>query len=235
MKSNLSTVALFCIILNASLLQTGLCQNNFGRLNTKPCLTGELFSTEKLSFDTWFNKEWAQGEILLVDGTVSRDSMIRYNSFLDELFWLEPVSGRTVKLDKLAIDEFRIINPAENKNIIFRRLHTNSFFLADSTDIFAEVLYSGGITLYLRHYFYFQGTQVTGPNNNRRLKDIYLESPVYYIKLKNNVLSEVHLRRKNLYALFPDKTDAIRKYWRNHVVSTPEEITWLAEFLDTLR
>jgi hypothetical protein len=235
MKSKTGIAALLCIILNAGSLQDGLCQKNPDRLNTKADLTGELFLTDKLGIETWFNNEWAQGEIFLVDGTASTDSKIRYNSLLDELFWLEPVSGKTVKLDKQAIDEFRIINPSENKISIFKRLHTDNFFSADSSDVFAEVLYTGGITLYLRHYFYFQGTKVTGPNNNRRLKDVYLESPVYYIKLKNSDLTEIHFSRKNLCNLFPDKTEPIRKYWRNHNVRSPDEITGLVEFIDTLR
>lgn len=234
MKNNTTIAALFCIILNGILLQGGLCQKNGGSIGDEPNLTGELFSTERLNADTWFNKEWAPGEILLADGSYSVNNKIRYNSLLDELFWLEPVSGKIVKLDKGSIEQFRIIKPLDNTIASFRRLHVDSNFLADTADIFAEVLYTGGITLYLRHNFYFQGTELTGPSNKRRLKDIYRENPEYYIKLNDNNLVEVHFLRKNLYLLFPDKKEPIKKYFRENAVRSPAEITSFVEFLDNL-
>ena len=206
---------------------------------TEPFLSGELFSPD-LSPDitTYFNREWLSGDIWLTDGRIVRNKRIKYNGLLDELFWLEPISNQTIKLDKEGILQFHFLNYQGDTSVYFRKLKVKRDSFNDSIEIFGQELFHGDLSLYVLHSFYFKGTEIVPKNKKNIMKDIYIEEPVYYIKFLNNkVVGFKRFSRKNVYAFVPDKKEQIRKFLKESIsgkIKNNQEIIGLVQFLSSI-
>jgi hypothetical protein len=241
MKARLFLIYIILLLITS---RTVFCQNdlsNAGKaeINAEPNLSGELFAPA-LSPDitTYFNREWLPGDIFLADGRVVRNKKIKYNGLLDELFWLEPESNKTIQLDKGAILQFHFLNFQGDTSVYFRRLKVKRDILNDSIEIFGQELYRGDLSLYILHNFYFARRETVPMGKKYILKDIYLEEPVYYIRLLNKkAVGFKSFSRKNIYAFLPGKKEQIKKYFKEHRqgnINTNPEIIKLVQFLGTI-
>ncbi|MEI6048829.1 MAG: hypothetical protein WCS03_08010 [Bacteroidota bacterium] len=196
-------------------------QNNISTIDSDQtyciqCLTGELFAPDKATDPTtWFNTEWLSGDIYLSNGEIVRNKLIRYNGSLDELFWLEPKSGKVVKLDKEAIVKFHLLNFNEYTSVYFKRLKLKFDVLTDSSEVFVQEIYNGKLSLYILHTFYVQRREILAKNNVYFEKEIYVEKPVYFLNFKNKkTVTLKSLNCKNLYAFIPDKKEQIKQFFK---------------------
>jgi hypothetical protein len=201
----------------------GLCQTScncidLNEINSEPLLSGEIFSpASSPDIVTYFNKNWLTGDIWLTDGSIIRNKKIRYNGLLDELFWLEQESNKTIKLDKEAIVRFHFQNIMGDTSVYFRRLKVKRNILADSTEIYGQEVYQGDLSLFVLHTFYLAGKEEIQLNNSYILKDIYKEDPVYYIKYLNNKVGGFkNFSRKRLYEFLPGKKDQIKRFFKEN-------------------
>jgi hypothetical protein len=208
-------------------------------LTSEPQLSGELYTSSSFQPDivTWFNREWLRGDIFLKDGGILRNKNIRYNSMLDELFCLEPESNQILKLDKEAIQQFHFYNFQGDTSVYFKKFRIKKDLSVDSADVFVQELYHGNLSLYIIRSFYFDHREVVRINNNYILKDIYKEEPVYYLQYSTDKIIELKVfTRKSLFALFPQKKDQVRNFFRQistfRIKSEPE-LKRLMEVLDT--
>jgi len=232
------------IILLLTISQTVFCQNecictSSGKINTEPYLSGELFTPDvPLDIMTYFNTIWLQGDIYLEDGGIIKNKKIRYNGLVDELFCLDPVSNQVIKLDKEAIHQFHYLNFQDDTSVYFRKLKVKRNLLTDSTEIYAQEIYHGDLSLFVFHTFYLDHAETVKVNKSYSLKDIYKEDPVYYIKfLSNKVVEFKRFSRKSIYALAPDKEAQIRKFFRESIsgrIKTNQEIIGFTKFLSSI-
>jgi len=208
-------------------------------IDYEPPLSGELFDlslTPDLS--TFFNTEWIAGDILMSNGRLARNHKIRYNGLLDELFWLEPVSNQTIKLDKESILKFHFLNFQGDSTISFRKIRVKKDIFTDSVDIFVQEIIHEKVSLMISHSFYYAGKATVRTGKGAFLKDIYKGEPVYYLRLPDNTL--VGLKRfnlKNLYSALYDKKDLIRQYFRESSsgkINTGREIQDFVQFLSSV-
>jgi hypothetical protein len=220
------------------------CQNEYNcsgtdEPGTGQFLPGELFaSTSPVDLVTYFNTDWLSGDIFLLDGRVIRNKKIKYNGFLDELFWLESESNLIVRLDKEAIVKFHFTNFQGDTSVNFRKLKIKRNSSNDSIEIFGQELYLGDLSLFVLHSFYFEKTVIVQVDGRNILKDIYKKDPVYYIKfLDNTTVGFKKFSRKNIYAFAPGKKDQIRKFLNESNSGknkTTPEIISIIQFLDTI-
>lgn len=215
--------------------------NSFGtnEPNSEPYLSGELFvSAFPPDITTYFNRDWLIGDILLTDGRIIQNKKIKYNGLLDELFWLEPESNQTIKLDKEAIAQFHFHNFQGDTSVYFRKLKVKRNLLPDSTEVFVQVIYQGNVSLFVFHTFYFNHRETVYTDKSYILKDIYIEDPVYYMKLLNNEIVEFkRFSRKSIYTLVPGKKVQIKKFFRESIsgrIKTNQEIIGLTKFLNSI-
>jgi hypothetical protein len=223
---------------------TSFCQTGYNcfdnnEIDSEPSLYGELFLPASApDIGTYFNKTWLPGDIWLTDGSMIQNKKIRYNGLLDELFWLEPESNQTVILDKEAILRFHFQNIMGDTSVYFSKLKVKRSVLTDSSEIFAQELYHGNLSLFILHTFYLDHKETVQINNNYILKDIYKEDPVYYIKYTtNNVVGFKRFSRKSLYAFEPDKKDQIKKFFKENrliTIETNPELIRLMQFLNSI-
>jgi hypothetical protein len=202
-------------------------------------LAGELFQPDiPTDLTTFFNTDWLEGEILLSDSTVVRNVRIRYNGLLDELFWLEPESNKTIKLDREAILRFHFNIFNGDTSVYFRKLKVKRENFPDSVEIFGQELFEGKVSLYLRHSFYYAGSKSVQMNKRYVLKDNYQKEPVYYIYISDNKIFQFkRFSRKNIYTSFPDKKLQIKKYLNESLagkLKTTSEIVSLIKYIDSL-
>lgn len=235
---------LLLLILSGITSFPGFCQTAYNFFDAKaiksePRLSGELFSpASSPDIVTYFNKTWLSGDIWLNDGSIIRNKKIKYNGFLDELFWQEPESNQTIKLDKDNILQFHFHNFQGDTSVYFRKLKVKGNILTDSTNIFAQRMYRGDLSLFVLHTFHLDRTETIEMNKHYFLRDIYKENPVYYIKYLNNKVAEFKsFSRKSLYAFAPDKKDQIKKYFKENksfVIKKNSELIRLMQFLSSV-
>ncbi|HZY24701.1 MAG TPA: hypothetical protein VFE71_02645, partial [Bacteroidales bacterium] len=153
-------------------------------------------------------------------------------------FWFEPDSRKTVKLDKEAILQFHFLNIKGDTSIYFRKIKIKRDLLKDSSDVFAQEIYLGDLSLFILHTFYIEQREVVTTSKGFIQNDTYAEEPVYILQFRNDkTVSLKSLNRRNLYTLIPDKKDQIKQFFkqtkRMKIVSY-FEIRTLMQFLNTL-
>jgi len=236
-------IILFSIILVGITSRIGFCQTDddysVKNIDSESLLSGELFNPEMMpNISTHFNKEWLLTDILLTDYRLVRNKMIKYNGLLDELFWLEPESNQTIKLDKEAIMKFHFLNFQGDTTIRFRKIKVKRDIFKDSSEIFVQDINNGTLSLLISHSFYFAGKEPVRMNQSYYMKEIYNEEPVYYLEFPDNKLIEFRkFSRKNLYKLIPDKKEMIRKYFRESAsgkIQAVQEILDFVQFLSSI-
>ena len=241
MKSN---IILFYAILQIINLQSLQAQKSFSgdnadQTNYELYLTGELFTPDFIvDGTTYFNSEWLPGDIYLSNGGVVRNKLIKYNGLLDELFWQEPRSGNVIKLDKEEILKFHFQNLNGDSSVYFRKIRIRRNALTDSSEIFAQVVYEGSLSLYILHTYMTAGTELVRQNGNLFEKTNYVGEPVYVFRLTNNkTLVFKSLNRKKLHSISPDNSEKIKEYLKTNRTGEFKDISFLrklTQFLDTI-
>ena len=229
---------IFLIITIQSLYcQTDCCCNSTDKSNYERELSGELFALT-LDTITWFNKDWTSGDIYLSDGEIIRNKQIKYNGLLDELFWLEPKSGKTIKLDKEAILKFHFLNLRGDTSVYFRKLKIKRYILTDPSEVFVQEIYNGKLSLFVFHTFFVERREIVAKNNVYFEREIYEEKPGYFLSFTNNrTIGLESLTRKNLYILIPDKKEQIKQFFklaRKVKIETYPHMVLLMKFLNSV-
>jgi hypothetical protein len=203
------------------------------------CLTGELFApVSAVDPVTWFNLEWLPGDIYLANGEIVRNKLIRYNGSLDELFWKEPISGNTIKLDKEPIVQFHYHNVNKDTIVYFRKIRVKRNALSDSSEVFGQVIYDKGNSLYILHTFNIKGTEIIRTNGTTFEKINYEKIPVYvFMFTKQKTFVTRSLSRRSLFSFCPEKKDRINEFLKENKLGLSVNNFYLrevAQFLGTI-
>lgn len=239
MKSRLILVCTISLIITLQSLycQTDCCCNSTDKFNFERELSGELIALT-LDSITWFNKDWVAGDIFLSDGEIIRNKQIKYNGLLDELFWMEPKSGKPIKLDKEAILKFHFLNLSADTSVYFRKLKVKLDILSDSSEVFVQEIYNGKLSLFVLHTFFVERREMVAKNNIYFEKEFYIEKPGYFLSFTNNrTIALKSLTRKNLYIFIPDKKEQIKQFFkqaRSIKIETYPDMLTLMKFLNSI-
>ena len=203
------------------------------------CLTGELFApVSAVDPITWFNLEWLPGDIYLSTGEIVRNKLIRYNGLLDELFWKEPISGNTIKIDRESIMQFHYQNINRDTTVYFIKIKVKKNALSDSSEVFGEVIYDKINSLYILHTFNIKGTEIVRSNGTTFEKINYEKIPVYvFMFTKNKTFVTRSLSRRSLYSICPEKKDRINEFLKENKLGLSVNNFYLrevAQFLGTI-
>jgi hypothetical protein len=241
MKSN---IILFYAILQIINLQSLQAQKSFSgdnadQTNYELCLTGELFTPDFIvDGTTYFNSEWLPGDIYLSNGGVVRNKLIKYNGLLDELFWQEPKSKNTIKLDKEAILRFHFQNFNGDTAVYFKKIKVRRNNISDSSEVFGEVVNEGSLSLYILHDYKTAATELIRQNGKLLERTNYVEEPVYVFILTNNkTFVFKRLNRKKLYSISPANSEKIKEFLKTNRAGVFKDISYLrrlTQFLGTL-
>ena len=242
MKDNLLLVLLILTVINPLPLhgQKNCCCGFPDDNISQPYLSGEFFlPDQQLDTLTYFSNAWLAGDIKLTDGAFVRNKLLKYNGLLDELFWLEDESKRTIKLDKEAIQQFLFRDHQHHTSAYFEKITVRPDIISDSVDIFGEVVCRDKVSLYQFHAYMVEGREQYYREGVAYQKVIYAPQPVYYFRFMNNkTVGLKELNRKSLYALMPGTKKEINQFFRENEPGKYKDRVWLillTRFLSTLK
>jgi hypothetical protein len=241
MKSKIQiTLAILLIISFQDLYgQRTASRENYDVTAPEQLLTGELFAQAyTIDAATFFNKEWLPGDIYLSNGEVVKNKLLRYNGLLDELLWQEPKSNNIVKLDKEAIRQFHFRNLNGDTSVYFRKIKIKKSMIADSSEIFAELIYEGSLSLLVFHNIIIEGREHILKNGNSYEKNVYAEEPVYIFRYINNkTFFTTKLNRRSLFAFLPENKNKIKEFLKSDKTGKfiyNTDLIRLTQFLNTI-
>lgn len=202
-------------------------------------LTGELYNPARLpDSSTYYNRLWLPGEVRLRTGETAHNVYLRYSKLTDELFWFEPHNRITVRLDKAPVTGFHFMSVDGDTSVSFRRITIKTILVADSVSVFAEEIYRGRISLYVRRGCEPDRQELVTQKGSTYLISHYHDLPSYVVKTSaGRMVAIAGLRKKDLVSLSPENKDRIRKYLnqnRTLAAGRKKDLVALAGFLETL-
>lgn len=147
-------------------------------------ITATLYVNEFPTNKEQFTSDWARGEVVFVNGTIAKNSMLRYNCWKDELIWLRDSDFKRGTVIKSLVKEFNI----ENKRFIN---YYDSIGLIKQ-NIYLEILTEGNIAFYCHRKVSYIKSSNTFTNKHQ-----------FYLK-KDGDLIKVKLRKSSFLNLFTE-------------------------------
>jgi len=140
----------------------------------------------------YFNS-WTLGEVMLNNGDVIKSIFLRYDKYLDELLWFRKSDLRTGIVKKDGITGFRLFDDRNNLSASFIKKKI-ILPLADSTDVFLQVLVSGQVPLYVYRNVNIASNDYKLSDNTRYL--ITASGRDFLITLKRQSLLDIPVIQK---------------------------------------
>jgi hypothetical protein len=197
-------------------------------------LSGALYIPgRKLIGDPWFPSEkWTRGDVRLTSGVWVRDKMLRYNGYLDELFWLSGADYSQVKVDRDLISEFILHSPPGD--IRFTRITVHVPPIIWNREVLGEILYEGNISLYCYRRVIETGLGDHLVGNRQVGGRKITPSHLYIMELPCGSQTTIsRIRRSSILNLFPENRNEIRRLLRQNRLG-PSNSRELAEVLKLL-
>jgi hypothetical protein len=187
--------------------QNSYCNCNNDELHSadfEKILSGNLFISKLRSVKAQYFYKWAEGDIIMSDGQVIHDKLIRYNRYYDELIWLREKDFKSAIVDKETVSEFIIYDEEKEPYAHFKKIRIKNWYELDSTDVFFQVLTEGDISLYA-----FRRTVLFSNRN-----EVY-EKDEYYLHKENDYV-KFEPRRFILLRTIPEYKSQLRQILRKN-------------------
>lgn len=162
-------------------------------------------------------EEWLSGSVTLENGIVVKNKMLRYNGYIDELFWLFEGDYQQIQVDKYFVKKFHLHVPRKEKPLIFHRIKADSPILIGRDEIFGELLYEGDVRLYA--YRRIEGSR----SGEYWIGDVPYGGPVisprplYILMLSDGTPRIIQrIRRRNILNLFHENRGELRGLLREN-------------------
>ncbi|MGD9994518.1 MAG: hypothetical protein AB7S69_14565 [Salinivirgaceae bacterium] len=195
-------------------------------------LTGELFQSYFMQYrgNPFYGNDWFNGSVQLVSGEVYDHLKLRYDIYKDALHYYNPKLRRVVLLDKESVSAFWFEQafPVSHKKVI-------NLVSTDTTRIsgFYFLLVNDSVSLYLKARKLID-TQTSSYPADGKLGVFYEKQECYF--QKNQTISKLPLRKRNLLRQFPELSAALRPFiHKNRLkIKTPEHLIQIFEEINRL-
>ncbi len=165
----------------------------------------------------YLTEEWLSGDVILDNGIAVRDKLLRYNGYLDELFWLYEGDYHQIQVDRNMVKEFRLHPPGHDNPVYFRRIEVHAPLLTGKDDIFGELLYEGDVSLYAYRRIIETGRGDYRVGDKLHGGIIIKPGHLYAFILPDGTTRVTRrIRRGNILDMFPENRDAIRSLLREN-------------------
>lgn len=158
------------------------------------------------------SEDWLYGDVLLENGIVVKDKRLRYNGYLDELFWLYEGDYQQIQLDRNFIKESTLYKQGQLEPVIFRKISIDAPLITSRDNVFGELLYEGALQLYAFRRVIDSRTAEIG-----EVGPIISPSPLFVLIMPEGTSKIINrINRRNLLVLFPGKKGEIRNVLRDN-------------------
>jgi hypothetical protein len=182
------------------------------------------------------SEDWIRGNVMLINDIVVKNKLLRYNGYLDDLFWLSEGDYQQVQLDKKLIREFELYLPGSKSPAKFRRIQVRAPLYIGKNEIFGELLHEGEqLSLYAHRRVIgtTRGDYVVG---NKLYGGMLVKpSHLYLFVLRDGSTRIIRrLRRRSVLDLFPENRNEIRSIIRENKIwiRTGKDLTETAKLID---
>lgn len=181
-------------------------------------LSGEVYMPPVLyAGSPWFLADWNKGSVTLKTGETVSNVLLRYNGYMDELFWLTPESYDHIRLDKQLISSFVIHRAGSKQQFRFRNMNIRTLLGTSRESVFMQVLYEGDVSLYV-----FRKIRETGATTSVMVGNVLVPRQVigsdyrYYLRRGGSEPELIIPNRSSLLRAFPEHRQEIRQALRRN-------------------
>lgn len=202
----------------------------------EPHLFGEIVYKQKSTKGSQlFLESWSEGTVILKNGFISKNNLLNYNGYIDQLLWFNTSKVRTVILEKEAIHEFSLLVPRTKDTLVFRNIEVKVPFYKVRHSFFAQVLYEGSISLFAFRQIIDAGIYTYQQGNSTFEIPKVIPKNLYFIKLPNNdVVVVKKINKRSVINALPSEKDQIKKLISRNKFSIKNEkdLIRIINFLD---
>lgn len=181
--------------------------NAFGagsRPQDKVRLTGSAYVFPLgLEGTPYLHQDWSFADIVLENGMVAVGEKVKFNMVTNDLIFYNEDLKRIFILDKETVKEFRIKNGKETTNTFVKYLGNSVGFKLKTND-FVEFLAGDQLRFNVRH-----SADIVEANDVNSKNKVY-QRRYYYVEY-NGKASQVNLRLRSIYRLFPGQKKNIKQ------------------------
>ncbi len=204
----------------------------------EPVLSGEVLNYFfQAEGSQYFIDGWTKGDIYLETGDVTRDRMLQYNGYKDQLYWLNPSTGDIVILDKHLVSSFTLEMPLTADTATFMKVSADLNGIRDPDGVFVQVLVDDAYSLLVMRRIVNTGERNIMQGERMVTLPVLESRPVYIIRSPDNSYQSLQrLRRRNLINLFPGQRDDLRRELagRRNRVRNEKQLLEAVKILNTL-
>lgn len=190
-------------------------------------LSGEVYRPAKnYSGDSWYTPGWLIGSVETFNGEAYSGLQLRYNSFLDELFWITPGSNSHVMLDKNTIKGFSLVF-RNGDTELFRQVFISDPVTGVPQGHYARVLFDdNGVTLYgLFHQRLSSRSETIHAGAGSAHLRILTNSTSWFLSTPDGKLRPVRTRNRAFLNSFGSDRDAVRQVLRANNLRVRDQAT----------
>ena len=202
----------------------------------EPKLSGRLFTMRSgIIGSQFYRDDWEPADIRLLTGDTVRNKLLKYDVLLDEVIWWYKDSMREVELEKGSVDEFWFRN-GKSDAIHFRKIRARLPGMADSTEVFVQVLIEKAAALYVFRKVRAEGSVNRVEKGVLCSFDLIVPDPLYMICFPDGKSIYLRKTRKRLLLkALPEEYAANVKQiiQKNHLsVHSEKDLTALAGMIN---
>ena len=181
----------------------------------EPKLRGKIYEMPTgYKGSQYYNDEWANADILLTNSEVACNKLLRYNGFIDE-FRLKNFGGKTIR---------------------FKRIEAKLPMIADSVEIFVEVLAESQSSCYVYRKIIVKGYDLKDIAGKTYISNDLVAQPLYFLILPDKeVVVFRRINKRGILKAMPEKYRMPVKelLQKNHLsLRNEENLKTLVGFID---
>lgn len=111
-------------------------------------LLGKHFIDMYLNNSLQFYGEWAEGNIIMENGSMVTNKSLRYNGLYDDILWKRKSNNQVASIEKSTIKSVELFDVDGKPYMEFEKVHFKNSSLSDQNEVFLQVLAQGKYTLY---------------------------------------------------------------------------------------
>lgn len=208
-------LSIFLLVITASSM---LSQNKCACLTENPSeemLEDKILAQNysyKILPDIQFFNDWTSGDVLLTSGDIIHSQMLRYNGYMDALFWVRKRDYLFAIVERNIVASFVLYDIDHKPFASFKKLKMKGLNgSSDSADVYLQVLAEGKLSLYVRRKI-----TVFKTDNN------YFKDYMFYL-MKDGITYPLNLRRHSLLRLMGTEKSVMRGIIRENKLHLSEE------------
>lgn len=185
-------------------------------IENQPRISGEVFNFHMQADGSQYLYDyWVKGDVYLIDGSVIRGELFKYNAYLDELIWLHPLSFKPVQAEKDFVEGFTLF-PLDGDTLFFNHVTIKPWYENEPLKLYAQELYEGQhISLVVQRRIKRTGETLKSSGARIIATPIIEPDPVFFVVFDDGEARDIkRMTRRAVAAVFPETQKEIRSLLR---------------------